>query len=125
MMRKILAVVLGLAAWFALATVLDLLLRAAWSSYAAALPSFSFTLGMLLLRLAIGAASTLAAGRVAAEIARGHRATVAGLGVLLLAVFIPGHIRIWAHFPIWYHLVFLASLVPLTLLGGGAPRARG
>jgi len=124
-MRKILAVVVGLVAWFAVATVLDRLLRVAWPSYDRALPTYWFTLGMLFSRLAIGGVSTLAAGRVAAAIARGHRATVAVLGALLLAVFIPGHIRIWPHFPVWYHLVFLTSLVPVTLLGSGARRARG
>lgn len=122
MTRKIVAVVLGLGAWFVLATVCDRLMRLVWPSYAAAVPTFTFTLGMLFARLAIGAASTLTAGRVAAAIARGHRATVAVLGVLLLAVFIPGHVAIWPNFPVWYHLVFLASLVPLTLLGARAGR---
>src|SRR5262249_6472151 len=109
MKRKILAVVLRLVAWFAVATVCDRLLRVVWSSYAAALPTYAFTLGMLLTRLAIGAASTLTGGRVAAAIARGHRATVVVLGALLLAVFIPGHLPIWPSFPVWYHLTVLAS----------------
>jgi uncharacterized protein (DUF983 family) len=33
-------------------------------------------------------------------------------------VFIPQHIALWHTFPIWYHLTFLLSLVPLTYLGG-------
>ena len=122
MKRNIFAVVLGLVAWFAVATVCDRLLRLVWSSYDAAVPSFSFTLGMLLARQVIGAASTLSAGRVAAAVARGNRTAVAVLGVLLLAVFIPGHIMIWPRFPVWYHLLFLTSLVPLTILGGRARR---
>ena len=35
-----------------------------------------------------------------------------------LAVFIPQHIALWHTFPLWYHLTFLLSLVPLTYLGG-------
>ena len=41
-------------------------------------------------------------------------------GILLLVAFIPQHIMLWEKFPIWYHLTFLLSLVPLTYLGGWA-----
>ena len=37
---------------------------------------------------------------------------------MLLAGFIPQHITLWEKFPVWYHLTFLLSLIPLTLLGG-------
>jgi hypothetical protein len=123
MTRKILAVVLGLVAWFAVATVCDRLLRLVWPSYDDAVRVFSFTFGMMLARQAIGVVSTLAAGRVGGAIARGHRVTVWVLAALLLAVFIPNHIAIWPHFPVWYHLVFLSSLVPLTLAGAGSRRS--
>ena len=43
-------------------------------------------------------------------------------GLILLAVFIPQHIALWNNFPVWYHLTFLLSLVPLTYLGGRAPQ---
>jgi hypothetical protein len=35
----------------------------------------------------------------------------------LLALFIPNHYLLWDKFPVWYHLTFLVSLLPLTLLG--------
>lgn len=38
-------------------------------------------------------------------------------GVLLLLAFIPQHIMLWDKFPLWYHLTFLLSLVPLTYAG--------
>jgi len=38
--------------------------------------------------------------------------------MLLLVAFIPEHVSLWDKFPVWYHLTFLASLVPLTYLGG-------
>jgi hypothetical protein len=37
-------------------------------------------------------------------------------GLFLLALFIPQHIMLWARFPVWYHLTFLFSLVPLAYL---------
>jgi hypothetical protein len=44
-------------------------------------------------------------------------------GVLLLVAFIPVHIRLWENFPVWYHLTFLLSLVPLTYFGATMTRA--
>jgi hypothetical protein len=44
--------------------------------------------------------------------------TVVLPGVLLLIGFIPVHVMLWDKFPVWYHLAFLLSLVPLTYLGG-------
>jgi hypothetical protein len=120
--RKIAAVVLGLAAWVVVASVADRLLRAAWPEYAAALPTFAFSLGMLCARQIEGAVATLATGRVVAAVAKGHRPTAVAAGIVLLLVFVPGHVRIWDKFPVWYHLLFLGSLVPLTVFPN-RPRA--
>jgi hypothetical protein len=46
------------------------------------------------------------------------------LGVTLLVGFIPVHVRLWSLFPFWYHLVFLATLVPLVVLGSRLPPMR-
>jgi uncharacterized protein (DUF983 family) len=45
-------------------------------------------------------------------------------GVLLLAAFIPEHITLWEKFPVWYHLTFLLSLIPLTFAGGKMAQAQ-
>ena len=84
----------------------------------------TFTLPMLLARLSIGALATLTAGLVTAVIAR--RSLLARLmpGALLLVVFIPLHIMLWDRFPVWYHLTFLGSLVPLTYVGGKIAKGR-
>lgn len=123
-MRSVLGAVVGFVAWFAVATVLDRLLRVAWAGYAEALPTLSFSLGMMVARLAEGAVSTLAGGAVAAWIAQRRAGAVAATGVLLLVLFVPTHVMIWSKFPIWYHLTFLASLFPLTVLGGRLLPAR-
>jgi uncharacterized protein (DUF983 family) len=39
-------------------------------------------------------------------------------GIVLLAIFIPVHMNIWEHFPLWYHLTFLPSLPILSVVGG-------
>ena len=68
-------------------------------------------------RLVLGAISTLGAGFVAAWIGKGRMRAATLTGVVLLGLFIPGHYMIWNKFPVWYHLTFLVSLLPLTLLG--------
>ena len=77
----------------------------------------TFTLPMMIVRLSIGAVATLAAGWVAALITRRCRLALLP-GIVLLLGFIPQHILLWEKFPIWYHVTFLCSLLPLALLGG-------
>lgn len=118
MAKGILGVVSGLLAFVAVATVAGIIMRGAWSDYARVADAMTFTLPMMIARLTIGAVATIAAGWVTAVITR--RSTLMRLapGLLLLAAFIPQHIMLWEKFPVWYHLTFLLSLVPLTYLGG-------
>jgi hypothetical protein len=44
--------------------------------------------------------------------------TAVATGALLLLFFIPEHISLWDKFPVWYHLTFLTTLVPLAVAGG-------
>jgi hypothetical protein len=123
MARRILGVVAGLAVWVVIVSIAGVIMRGAWREYASVADAMTFTLPMMLARLAIGALATLAAGWVTAVVARSMLATVAS-GVVLLVVFVPEHIKLWDKFPVWYHLTFLVSLVPLTYIGGKltAPR---
>ena len=115
--RTIGAVLAALVTWILVATVLNLPLRAFWPHYHEAETAFNFTLAMKLARLTLGALSSLAAGFVAAWIEKGRMRAALLTGVVLLALFIPDHYLLWNKFPLWYHLTFLVSLVPLTLLG--------
>jgi hypothetical protein len=118
MAKRILAVIAGLVVWVVIAAVAGLILRGAWPAYAAVADAMTFTLPMMFARLSIGAVATLAAGWVTAVASR--RSTLAALttGLILLVLFIPQHIMLWTRFPIWYHLTFLVSLVPLAYMGG-------
>ena len=111
------AVIAGLFTWFFVATVLNLALRASWPHYHEAETAFNFTFAMKLTRLVLGAISTISAGFVAAWLGKRRMKSAVFTGIVLLGLFIPGHYRIWDKFPVWYHLTFLASLLPLTLLG--------
>ena len=112
-----LGVIAGLAAWVTIVTAAGFVMRGAWPAYASVADAMTFTLPMMIARLTIGAFATLAMGCTTAAIARRSTVPAVLAGVLLLLAFIPVHVTIWEKFPIWYHLTFLLSLIPLTLAG--------
>jgi len=116
-LRAILAALVGVLAWAVVATVLNLGLRVTWPDYAAAEPAMRFTQEMMFARLVVGVLASVAAGFLAAFIARRRKWPAYIVSLVLLLVFIPVHHGLWARFPAWYHLFFLASLVAFTLLG--------
>ena len=111
------AVLAGLVAWTVAATLLNLALRLGWPAYATVEKAMTFTLGMQLARLVIGAAASLAAGFTTAWISRRKPVAVWLLVIVLLALFIPQHYSLWQRFPVWYHVAFILSLLVFTLLG--------
>ena len=127
MVKAVVAIIAGLAAWVVVIMVAGVIMRSSWPAYASVADAMTFTLPMMLARLSIGAVATLAGGWVTAAIAPRSILVRVIPGLILLAAFIPQHIMLWNNFPVWYHLTFLLSLVPLTYLGGtiareGAPR---
>ena len=125
MARGIAGVAGGLVAWFLVATALNSLLRVSWPGYAQAELPMTFTLAMMAARLLVGGLSSVGAGLVLAWIAKRAGIPAKVLGTVLIALFIPVHYTLWDKFPVWYHLIFLASLMPLALLGARLmPRSR-
>ena len=118
MWRNVIAVVAGLAAWVAVASVGLRALRAAWPEYAAAEPAMQFDFDMMVARLAAAGVASVAAATLTAAIARGSRGAALAGGLVLLAAFVPIHIGLWDKFPVWYHLTYLVSLPLLALVGG-------
>lgn len=124
MWRATAGIVAGLAAWIVVVTVLNWGLRAGVPGYTQAEPAMSFTLGMQIARLSIAALTSLAAGALVHVIAPARRWAPWVTGGLLLALFVPEHIHVWRHFPVWYHLVFLSTLVPLVAFGAWLVRRK-
>ena len=117
MKRAIVAFLAGLLTWIVVVSLLDRGLRLAIPGYAAVEPQMSFTLGMMAARLAIAAVTSLIAGAVTGRIAGAGSRMGWILGLILFALFIPVHVRLWHSFPVWYHLTFLGTLAPLIALG--------
>ena len=124
MKRSIFAFVAGLLLWVLVVSLLNRGLRAGLPSYALAEPTMTFTLGMKVARLIFGALASLAAGAATGRIAPSRAGLPWVLGGVILAAFIPIHVQVWAKFPVWYHLVFLGTLVPLVALGAALTRSR-
>jgi hypothetical protein len=118
MWTKILGVVAGLVVWVIIVMVAGTIMQLSWPAYTNVAAALTFTLPMLLVRLSIGALATLATGLVTAAIAPRSMPVRLVPGLILLVAFIPQHIMLWDKFPVWYHLAFLLSLVPLTYVGG-------
>jgi hypothetical protein len=106
----------GLAAWIALAALGNLLLRIGMPGYALVEPSMQFSSMMLCMRLLVGVAATLTAAMLAGYLDRSGNAGLL-LGALFVLLFGANHVHLWTKFPIWFHLTFLASLLPATVAG--------
>jgi hypothetical protein len=114
--RNFIGVVTGLAVWVAIAFVAGFIMRQAWPAYVSVADAMTFTLPMMIARLSIAAVATIVMGFVTACITQSAVARLIP-GLILLILFIPEHVMLWDKFPIWYHLWFLLSLVPLTYAG--------
>ena len=131
MWRTVLSVIVGLGVWTAVATILNFGLRAAIPDYHAAEATLMFTPMMKAGRLSLAALASLAAGASVRVVAPASRAAPWVAGAIVLILFLPIHVQLWDKFPVWYHLTFLVSLVPLFVAGAwlwsrvraGAPKA--
>ena len=117
MARAITGVVTGLVAWILIATIGNLAVRAAWPGYAEVEAAMKFTPEMMMCRLLVGALSSLGAGWLAARITNQHSGAIYALAGILLVVFAPVHYALWEKFPLWYHVIFFASLEVMNMLG--------
>lgn len=115
--RNVLAVLGGLLAWIVIVSLINRGLRLWLPGYAAAEPALAFTLTMKLARLGMAAVTSLLAGAAARAIAPTGRWVPWIVGGVMLLLFLPSHVMLWTRFPLWYHLTFLLTLVPLVVLG--------
>ena len=117
MIRAIVAIVAGAITWKAVVMLATLLGKFVWPAYAAVEEQRVFDLEMLFSRLTVGAVATLAFGAVVAWVAQGDQKTIRMIILAWLLYSVVDHITVWDQFPIWYHLLYLAYVVPLALLG--------
>ena len=129
MLRIILGVIVGFVAWSIIWIGSDALMqsfspgwwRAQKDAMALAVAnndSFRAETTVVLLDLVRSVLASIMAGFLAAVVAGENRKSPLILGVILLIVGIAVQIHLWNVFPVWFHLIFWALLIPATVLGG-------
>lgn len=122
MWRTVGAILAGLVTWAVVVTLLNFGLRAMTPGYHAAEATLQFTPAMKAGRLIEAALTSVAAGAMVALIAPTNKWAPWLVGLIVLAMFLPAHLKLWHMFPVWYHLSFLVPLAPLVALGSAIVR---
>ena len=116
MLKKLLAVVAGYALWTVVflggSAVLRVVLAGVHDD-----AGFTSDAMALVLYLLLSFAASFLAGWATARIG-GPGLPVYVLAGLLLGTGVPVQLSAWDQLPVWYNLVFLVMLVPMTVLGG-------
>lgn len=118
MLRLILGVIAGFFVWSILWVAGDALVRVVWTSYDESVKAMSFSSALLVVPLILSIVCSVISGFVTALIAKESFLSTLILGVLLLLVGIFVQVSVWDKVQVWYHLAFLISLIPATILGG-------
>ena len=124
MWRAVASIICGLVTWAVVATVLNFGLRAAIPGYHTAEATLLFTPMMKAGRLIEAAIASLVAGAAGSLVAPSKSWAPWLVGFVVLAMFLSVHVQLWSRFPVWYHLTFLLSIVPLAGLGGLLARGK-
>lgn len=116
--RAIAAVVAGYALWSALWIGFGAVLQRLFPEVVDPTRPLTHT-GALLAYVAFSVVISIASGWLCAAIRKENAMKAAWvLAVILLATGIGFEASYWSMMPVWYHLVFLALLVPATVWGG-------
>lgn len=134
MLKIVLGVIAGFVAWSIIWVGSDqalVMASPAWygahqdRAYLALANSESFTADntIMAIRLVISIVATLMSGFLAAFIAGENRRAPLVLGVILLLVGIAVQASAWNVMPVWFHVIFLALLLPMSIVGGKLKKA--
>lgn len=128
MLRIVLGVIAGFCAWMIVWFGGEQILSAIWPEFGAHQRDFQLAIGeggqftanptFLIVHLVLGSIVSLIAGLLSALIAGENKRAPIVLGFLLLAMGLLKAGMSWQLVPIWYHVLFTAILLPMTIVGG-------
>ena len=129
MLRIILAIIIGFIVWSVLWVGTDVILSLispnwygkTFIDFQAAVDnktSYTIASTILILSLIRSVIFSVLSGSITALIAKENTKSTLGLGILLLVFGIFIQSVYWNYMPLWYHLLFLGLLIPMTILGG-------
>jgi hypothetical protein len=115
----ILGIVVGFILWFLIFAGIEPLVSAiapGWTVQQGA--TYTGSVPILLAYLIRTIIASIVAGFTAALIAKDNAKTPLILGIVLFVIGLPIHIIGWDTLPVWYHVLWLGLLIPMTVLGG-------
>ena len=129
MVRIVLGVIAGFLAWAIVWFGSEKILSAIWPegfgahqrAFEAAIKNggqFTADTTLLLIHIVLASIVSVMAGFLAALIAGEHMRAPVVLGFLLLAFGLLKAVMSWQYVPLWYHVIFTALLIPMTIAGG-------
>ena len=129
MVRFVLGVIAGFLAWAIVWVGSEKMFSDIWPewygahqlAFTAAIKNggqFSADTTILLMQIVCASVFSAMSGFLAALIARENKRAPLILGLLLTAFGLLKAVMSWPYVPIWYHVIFTALLIPMTILGG-------
>src|SRR6185436_12747429 len=129
MVRIVLGVIAGFFAWSIVWVGSEKILSAIWPEWygahqlafeAAVAKGGQFTANttILVMNIVRGSIVSVMSGFLAALIAGENKRSPLVLGFLLVAFGLLIVVLSWPYVPVWYHVIFTALLIPMTILGG-------
>ena len=129
MVRIVLGVIAGFIAWAIAWVGSEKILSAIWPegygahqlAFQAAIENggqFTADTTLLLMHIVLGSIVSLMSGFLAALIAGENKRAPLVLGFLLAALGLLKAVLSWPYVPMWYHVIFTAVLMPMTIMGG-------
>ena len=128
MFRIVLGVIIGFFSWAIAWFGGEKILSVIWPAFGANQRAFQAAIenggqftantSLLLTHIVLGSIVSVLAGFLAALIAGGNKRAPLLLGFVLLALGLLKAVVSWPYVPLWYHVIFTAMLIPMTILGG-------
>ena len=125
--RIILGIIAGFFAWGILWFGIERVLSAIWPEFGTHQAAFQaaiehgglFTSNdtFLLIHVVIASIVSVISGFLAASIAGENKRAPLILGVVLLVLGLLKLVMSWEYVPVWYHVIFTAILLPMTIAG--------
>ena len=128
MVRLVLGIIGGFIIWLATWFLYEIALSGIWPAFGVHQKafqeaiknggSFAADTTILLVHIVLGSLISIFSGSLAVKIAGGNKLAAWILGLLLLGLGLLKAAMSWPYVPIWYHVIFTAILLPMTILGG-------
>ena len=129
MVRIVLGVIAGFIAWAILWFGIEKIFSAIWPewfgahqlAFQAAIEhggQFTADTTILLIHIVLASIVSVMSGFLAALIAGENKRAPLVLSFLLVAIGLLVVVLSWPYVPIWYHVIFTAILIPMTIMGG-------